>query len=252
MCISNLYHVTDNHYSIYSSVSEYENLRYFYNNSSILYCDLQLEQNFELDTWHFKGIIMDYIHTNNSIHFKEELMQTLHLIKDSNSLIHFKRFLGELFLLYQNKLNLTCDFHNKLLFILSDNYTIAGLVDDIILTFNEISIHSDFSYSEINICKKIFEFMCNNYQDATFQVNTIAKEFNLSISYIGSIYKKVNKKTIIQHLTEIRLEKALLLLKKDNRKISDIALEVGYTDVFYFSRRFKQIYGYSPIKYKDI
>ena len=45
------------------------------------------------------------------------------------------------------------------------------------------------------------------------------------------------------------MEASKRLLESNQYKISEIAEQVGYSDVFYFSKRFKKSYGYSPKDY---
>ena len=47
------------------------------------------------------------------------------------------------------------------------------------------------------------------------------------------------------------MEKAKQLLSDKSKKIINIAMEVGYTDPYYFSHCFKKYYGISPQGYKN-
>lgn len=130
--------------------------------------------------------------------------------------------------------------------ILSQNDTLEGIMIDI---FEFANIYFDIgkdSYSETYLCKKITAFVDDNYNDINLSTKIIATHMGLTSSYIGSVFKKVHKKPITQYITEVRLEAAKLLLIGGEYKISDIATMVGYSDAFYFSKRFKQFFGYSP------
>ena len=41
------------------------------------------------------------------------------------------------------------------------------------------------------------------------------------------------------------------LLLKEKKTISEIAAELNYSSVFYFSNRFRKFYGISPGKYRE-
>ncbi len=53
------------------------------------------------------------------------------------------------------------------------------------------------------------------------------------------------------YIRQIRLEyAAALLLKKPSWCIEHIAYEVGFNEVSYFTRRFREVFGVCPTKYR--
>ena len=54
-----------------------------------------------------------------------------------------------------------------------------------------------------------------------------------------------------RYLTQIRLEKARLLLETEFLTVKEIMNRVGMSDASYFARSFKAAYGITPIKYKN-
>ena len=57
-------------------------------------------------------------------------------------------------------------------------------------------------------------------------------------------------KTFIEYLTELRMEKALDLMKNSTKMIYEIADSIGYQNSTYFSTVFKKYYGKSPKEFK--
>lgn len=57
--------------------------------------------------------------------------------------------------------------------------------------------------------------------------------------------------TTSDYIRSIRIEKALELLAKGNKSISEVAYAVGYNSLSHFSNVFKQIHGQSPREYQD-
>ncbi len=53
----------------------------------------------------------------------------------------------------------------------------------------------------------------------------------------------------INYIQQLRIKKAKEMLKSDYSKISLIAETVGYSNIYHFSKTFKQITGYSPTEY---
>lgn len=134
--------------------------------------------------------------------------------------------------------------------ILSENTSLDGISHDIIIFQEQYFRTQNNLDSDVLICNKIIKLIGEKFNDFELSVNLIADTVSLTPSYIGSIFKKIHKKSIIEYITDIRLEKAKILLRDESLRISDISIMVGYSDVYYFSKRFKQVYGYSPKQHK--
>ena len=57
-------------------------------------------------------------------------------------------------------------------------------------------------------------------------------------------------KTFIEHLTLIRLEKAMELLRNTDEFVLEICLDVGFKNVNHFNRTFKSFTGMTPLQYR--
>jgi two-component system response regulator YesN len=93
-----------------------------------------------------------------------------------------------------------------------------------------------------------------HYLDGHFHkdisLNELSKLFYLSPQYISKRFKEVYKTNIISYLTDLRMEKAKLLLTNSRRTVSEIAYSLGYDDENYFGKVFKKSIGVSPKNYK--
>ncbi|MCR8632254.1 helix-turn-helix transcriptional regulator [Paenibacillus radicis (ex Xue et al. 2023)] len=54
-----------------------------------------------------------------------------------------------------------------------------------------------------------------------------------------------------QFLTKLRMERAAEMLESESFSITEIALSLGYPDLFSFSRSFSNFYGISPSRYRS-
>ena len=102
-----------------------------------------------------------------------------------------------------------------------------------------------------SITESIRESVHNNYSHSDFGVQKIAEIFKFSPNYINDIFKQHAGISIPKYLTSVRLEASKKLLEETDLPINDIALDVGYTRVNYFSRVFKKEFGMSPIDYRN-
>lgn len=106
------------------------------------------------------------------------------------------------------------------------------------------------SYNKSYAVKKIINYLNENYAQK-ISLEQIAKNMYLSPVYISKIFKEETGESPINYLIKIRLEKARdILLNKENKRIKNIANQVGYEDVYHFSKLFKKYYGVAPLHYK--
>ncbi len=82
------------------------------------------------------------------------------------------------------------------------------------------------------------------------KLDTIANSVGYNPAYFSRIFKEFSGKNFTEYLKIARIEKACLLLENTDIKVSDIALQVGYSDKTKFYKAFKQLVGYSPLEYR--
>lgn len=97
----------------------------------------------------------------------------------------------------------------------------------------------------------INEYLMGNYAKTSLTLATIAGDLGFESSYLRRIYKVTTGMTIMQKLEEIRINQAKYLLASGRYQSQEIAGMVGFSDPFYFSRRFKQSCGMTPTEYKN-
>ncbi len=88
--------------------------------------------------------------------------------------------------------------------------------------------------------------MLDNLLNPQFGVSALAEELGISRSELYRRVREAEQKSASQFIREIRLDKALELLKKDQYSIAEIAYMVGFNSPTYFSTCFKEYFGYSP------
>ncbi|MBO9564472.1 MAG: helix-turn-helix transcriptional regulator [Niastella sp.] len=81
-------------------------------------------------------------------------------------------------------------------------------------------------------------------------VNALASQLNLSPRYLSDLLKQETGKTAIVLIHIYLINEAKNRLKTDDQRISEIAYELGFENLPYFSRLFKKETGVSPNQYK--
>lgn len=78
----------------------------------------------------------------------------------------------------------------------------------------------------------------------------IAEQFSFSPNYLGHLFKEEVGKSFSEMLISMRMERARELLRNPVLKIYEIADQVGYRYIPYFSRQFKETYGMTPMEFR--
>ena len=98
------------------------------------------------------------------------------------------------------------------------------------------------------ITEDIKEYLEENY-NKKISLNELSKYFFLSQPYISSIFKKQTGYTLIEYLNTVKISKAKSMFAKGEDNISKVAEEVGFNDIHYFYKVFKQYENMTPVQY---
>lgn len=87
--------------------------------------------------------------------------------------------------------------------------------------------------------------------DEQLSLNSVAQSFNISPSYLSRLFKDGMGMNFSEFIISKRFEKAAqLLVEEKNSKVKDIAERLGYLNLPYFNRLFKERYGMTPLQYR--
>lgn len=94
-------------------------------------------------------------------------------------------------------------------------------------------------------------YIQQHYQE-TVRLEDVSNAVGFNATYFSALFKKETGQNFMDYLTEMRINKAKELLCDDALSIQDVAEQVGYRDLKYFSRLFKKTAGVSPSDYKKL
>jgi len=98
------------------------------------------------------------------------------------------------------------------------------------------------------VLSRALDYIKLNYSHP-LQLSDVADQVEVSSAYLSNIFSRYLRKSFIDQLTQIRMEKAKRLLKEHSHSIKEISSLVGYQDPNYFSRLFKRLVGCSPTEF---
>lgn len=100
-----------------------------------------------------------------------------------------------------------------------------------------------------SILDEIEEEIKKNYMN-NISLRELSSKYYINNSYLGQIFKKKYGMSFKDYLTVYRINQAALLLVETDDKITQIAENVGYKDSEYFVRKFIEVKGCTPSKYR--
>ncbi len=99
---------------------------------------------------------------------------------------------------------------------------------------------------KIQFLQKVEKLIQVEIGNSAFGSNELAKKLLVSESQIYRKIKAITGKSTAIFIRSIRLEHAKKLLQNTDKTVSEIAYEVGFNDPSWFSRAFKDEFGFAP------
>jgi len=79
----------------------------------------------------------------------------------------------------------------------------------------------------------------------------LGEQVYLNPFYLSRLFKKHTGISITDYIIHARIERAKELLRSTNRRVNDIALEVGFESASYFTRFFKRLIQMTPVEFRE-
>jgi len=113
------------------------------------------------------------------------------------------------------------------------------------LLIDEIEVNS----IDDRFLQDVFKTIKDNLNNENFGVEDIANSVGFSRSQLHRKLKALSNRSANQLITEIRLNEAHRMLKLKIGTVSEIAYAVGYSNLSYFTKSFKEKFGHVPSKF---
>ena len=111
------------------------------------------------------------------------------------------------------------------------------------------ALEAYFLENRRNYCHEAVKYIESHYMES-ITADDVVTHVHLNPSYFARLFKTDTGKSITDYISNVRMEHAKSLLVETDIPIGNIAVNVGFSDQNYFSRKFAQYLGTRPSTYR--
>lgn len=114
---------------------------------------------------------------------------------------------------------------------------------------SQLPAEPEASRTPADIAGEIKRYIDQNYT-RNISLDTLAEQFFFSREYIGRVFRAQYGRGVYEYVQQVRMERAMQLLKNAELSLQSIAEHLGYSNANYFSKAFRKYYGKAPSAYR--
>lgn len=119
------------------------------------------------------------------------------------------------------------------------------------------SVRQPLPYNKVEIARPrekelVMRYLSTEYTRAQLSLEQATSALGLNRNKINDILKEETGLTFSAYLNRLRLKEAARLLADGKYAVSEVAYSVGYNNVSYFNKLFKEEYGCAPTQFKAL
>ncbi|MEM9160779.1 MAG: AraC family transcriptional regulator [Verrucomicrobiota bacterium] len=128
---------------------------------------------------------------------------------------------------------------------------VSALVNILLRKLAPYSENADASSRTDALVLKAIRTIENDFQTIS-SIQELAGKLQVTREHLCRSFKKAGRSSPYKTLTRRKMEHAFTQLKLTQLPIQDIALNLGFSDAFHFSRAFKNQYGHPPSQAREL
>jgi DNA-binding response OmpR family regulator len=109
----------------------------------------------------------------------------------------------------------------------------------------------DMTTMDQKFLQKAVQIIDRNMSDPDYSIESLADEMALSSRQLQRKVLSITGQTPVKFIRSIRLSKAAQLLAGKTGSVTEIAYEVGFNNLSWFAKSFKEQFGVSPSEYQE-
>ena len=96
----------------------------------------------------------------------------------------------------------------------------------------------------------VLQYISNNAGE-NLSIRILSGLFGISFYHFHRIMKAALNEPLGEYINRVRLETSLKLLRYSTEQLTEIAQNIGYSDLSSFSKAFTKEFGISPLEYRN-
>ena len=101
-----------------------------------------------------------------------------------------------------------------------------------------------------NFEEAVRSYISTHLSDPDLSRDSIAESVHLNPDYLSYVFKKTFHENLSEYILRLRIDQACFLLKRTSMSADEIAVSIGFSNTPYFYKKFKDITGMTPRKYR--
>ena len=101
------------------------------------------------------------------------------------------------------------------------------------------------------IADKVIEFLERNVYEK-LEIADVCNALHYNKSYVFRQFKTATDCTVMAYFIKLKIEEAKRLLRETSLSVTQISAKLAFDTPNYFSKTFKKITGYTPLRYKRL
>jgi YesN/AraC family two-component response regulator len=134
-----------------------------------------------------------------------------------------------------------------------------AMLTRLLLGESDEELYSDFSLqpgesqaSAGALKTRVMRYVTENYSNPELSVALIADTLGFNPAYLSSAFKRQAGMGILEYISRIRTDNAVIALKSTGSNVNEVALRVGCVNAKTFTRIFKKNTGVTPSQFKEL
>ena len=119
---------------------------------------------------------------------------------------------------------------------------------DVTLSPKDIAVTS----ADQRFLEKAIEIVEKEMKEPDFSVEQFSKEVGMSTSQLYRKIHALTNQSPVEFIRTFRLKRAAFLFKQKFGNVAEIAFEVGFNNLSYFAKCFRELFGKSPSEYSKL
>lgn len=100
------------------------------------------------------------------------------------------------------------------------------------------------------IYRDIIDYIQRNLH-RNLKITEIAQEFGYNAKYLSHLFAEIRGIPLKQYILNQKIDAANFMLTDNDKPVTDIAAELGFSDVHNFARTYKKLTGLTPSEYRN-